>query len=146
MQSNARLHPQSLPTSFRSGGERTTELSRVTIEHLIRTFYTRVAQDDLIGPLFRTVLVDQWAWQSHCETMVKFWESLLLGSKTYRGRTVAKHQMLPTLSGAMFDRWHALFEETTRGIFETDVANRVVRIAQRAGTSIRKRTVPDISV
>jgi len=141
MQDAAHSHTSFLTLSSSFIGEPTAVLSRSTIERLVHTFYARVVQDGLIGPIFLDALCGREAWQDHIETMVQFWESLLLGSKTYRGRTVAKHQVLPPLSGAMFDRWHALFEETTHDIFETDVANRVIRIAHRAGSSIRKRTV-----
>jgi len=145
MQDAAHLRTRflALPSSF--WGKSTAGLSRTTIERLVDPFDATVAQDELIGPIFLDALRGRKAWQGHYETMVRFWESLLLGSKTYRGRTVAKHQVLHPLTDAMFNRWHALFAETTRDIFEIDVANRVIRIAQLAGSSIRKRTVLSIS-
>ncbi|VVE27469.1 Globin [Pandoraea terrae] len=99
---------------------------------LVHTFYGRVRDDDLIGPVFRGAL--EGRWDQHLGKMVEFWCSIVLGSKTYRGNVMQAHQSFAHLSGEHFSRWLALFFDTLERCFTPeaaiDFAEPAVRIAE----------------
>jgi hemoglobin len=95
------------------------------IKTLIDTFYHKVQQDDMLGPIFNDIAhVD---WGHHLPVMYAFWEFLLLGTPdAYRGNPIQKHFDLHArfpLNNAHFDRWVALFQGTVDELFEGKGAN-----------------------
>ena len=40
---------------------------------MVNTFYDKIKEDELLGPIFNERIQDRWA--SHLETMYKFWEN-----------------------------------------------------------------------
>ena len=76
---------------------------------LVDQFYGKVRVDALLGPIFNDVArVD---WPAHMATLYSFWETMLLGTGTYRGAPFPKHAVLP-VEKAHFDRWLELFLAT----------------------------------
>ena len=73
---------------------------------LVDQFYGKVRVDALLGPIFNDVA--QVDWPAHMATLYSFWETMLLGSGTYRGAPFPKHAVLP-VEKAHFDRWLELF-------------------------------------
>lgn len=87
--------------------------NRADIQLLVESFYRKVINDDVIGEIFRDVLV--FRWDSHIPIMIDFWESVLLASATYKGNTMRAHIELDKkhrLEAEHFARWKKLFFET----------------------------------
>lgn len=85
-----------------------TGIDDAMIERLVRTFYDRVRNDDLIGPIFDSRVED---WESHLQRMFAFWSSVALMSGRYHGSPMAVHMPLP-IDTPHFDRWLELFAAT----------------------------------
>ena len=99
--------------------------NQADIQQLVNSFYTKVREDELIGPVFKAVNQDHW--QPHLDTMYTFWGSILLGEGSYYGRPFRPH--IPLKIGAShFERWLKLFEENLTSQFEgpkaTEALNR----------------------
>ena len=83
------------------------------IGRLVRTFYVRVAEDDLLAPVF----VDQAGvdWSTHWETLTKFWCNVELGIPGFVGAPTRKHAALSEevpFRSEQFARWVGLFHDT----------------------------------
>lgn len=111
-----------------------TGLDEVLIERLVHAFYERVRADTVLGPVFAARITD---WGPHLERMCAFWSSVLLMSGRYHGRPMQAHARLP-VSGAMFDRWLALFEKTAHEICQPAGARLVIEKARMIATSLEQ--------
>ena len=80
--------------------------SREDIIQMVDSFYSKVREDKLLGPIFKEVIQDRWP--EHLEKMYRFWESILLGSHTYNGRPFPPHAKLP-IGAEHFGQWLYLF-------------------------------------
>ena len=109
-----------------------TGLDEATIETLVRTFYGKVMQDDLLAPVFDARITD---WEPHLQRMCAFWSSVALLTGRYSGQPMAKHQPLP-VDAAYFDRWLTLFEETARETCTPAGAEHVVERARMIAQSL----------
>jgi len=88
-----------------------------TLQHvklLVDTFYGKVQTDELIGPIFNSVIKN---WQPHLEKMYSFWQTVLLHEHTYFGSPFPPHAKLP-VSPAHFERWLFLWTNTVDSFFE----------------------------
>ena len=81
-----------------------TGIDEAMIERLIRSFYARVRDDAILGPIFAAKIKD---WEPHLQKMFAFWSSVALMSGRYRGQPMARHLPLP-IDAQHFDRWLAL--------------------------------------
>ncbi|HYD99558.1 MAG TPA: group III truncated hemoglobin [Alphaproteobacteria bacterium] len=103
------------------------------IAALVHAFYRRVRADALLAPLFDAAIAEA-DWQRHLGVMVDFWSSVMLTTGRYKGTPMAKHMALPGLEGAHFERWLALWRETTDSVFAPEAAaafqDRAARIAR----------------
>lgn len=106
-------------------------LTEDNIALLVRTFYGRAREDDLLGPIFNAAVSD---WDHHIAQIADFWSSMMLRTGRYNGRPMRPHLRLP-LTGVHFDRWLALFEPTAREIFDADVAEAFILRARRIADS-----------
>jgi hemoglobin len=79
------------------------------IKVLVDVFYTKVRQDELLSPIFSSIIQNKWS--AHLQTMYNFWQTLLLGEKTYYGSPFGPHSKLP-VERKHFDRWLKLFFES----------------------------------
>lgn len=84
--------------------------SEAEVTRLVHTFYARVREDALLGPVFAAHVDD---WPAHLATLVDFWSALLRGTRRFSGAPVQRHNALQGLDEAMFARWLALFHQTT---------------------------------
>lgn len=103
------------------------------ISTLVDTFYERVQQNDLLGPIFERVVDGRW--DKHLATMKNFWGSMALGLKSYDGRPMPKHMALEGLTEEHFATWLELFYKTLQDTAPSQAAEdyfieRAARIAQ----------------
>jgi hemoglobin len=96
------------------------------IKTLVDSFYGKVRNDDLLGPVFEEKLSGHW--DSHLQTMYKFWGMALLGESGYSGHPLSRHLPLP-IEQAHFNRWLHLFFETLNEHFEGPVAGEAMKKA-----------------
>jgi hemoglobin len=104
------------------------------ITALVDTFYARVRQDEILGPIFQKAIGDEWG--PHLERMRSFWSSLLLFSGRYKGNPMIKHLMLlPRIGRQHFERWLNLWRQTAAEILPPPAAaifvSRAESIAER---------------
>ncbi|MGF7038498.1 group III truncated hemoglobin [Mucilaginibacter lappiensis] len=90
------------------------------IKILVDTFYTRVADDALLAPVFMERLGDHWT--AHLEKMYTFWQTVLLEEYTYNGAPFPPHARLP-VDAAHFDTWLSLFNATIDSLFTGEKAD-----------------------
>lgn len=109
-----------------------TGIDESMIEQLVRAFYARIRDDELLGPIFEARILD---WEPHLQRMCAFWGSVVLSTGTYRGQPMRMHLPLPVDAGH-FDRWLDVFEGTARGLFDDQVAQYFIEPARRIATSI----------
>ncbi|RSK37327.1 group III truncated hemoglobin [Hymenobacter metallilatus] len=102
--------------------------SEEDVRRVVDSFYGRVQNDELLGPIFEAVV--QGRWPQHLATMYDFWSGLLLGTGRYRGRPFPKHLALP-IDGRHFHRWLTLFVENVEAQYQGPVADEAI---YRAGT------------
>jgi hypothetical protein len=69
-----------------------TTIDEAMIDRLIRGFYARVRDDDVLGPIFAEKIED---WEPHLQKIRAFWSSVALMSGRYHGQPMAKHLPLP---------------------------------------------------
>ena len=94
-------------------------LSLDDIKILVDTFYTRVREDALLGPVFEEKIGDNW--ENHLGTMYRFWQTVLLDERTYQGSPGAKHIRLP-VGDEHFERWLQIFNKTVDELFTGEKA------------------------
>jgi hemoglobin len=90
------------------------------VKLLVDTFYGKVREDELIGPIFNDRIQDRWP--QHLAKMYTFWQTVLLGEHTYYGSPFPPHAKLP-VEKEHFDRWLELFSQTLEELFTGEVAS-----------------------
>lgn len=110
------------------------EMSEALIVRVVHTFYGRVRQDALLGPIFESHVGHRW--DEHLATLVDFWSSVALKSGRYRGNPQAAHGPLP-LAEAHFARWLALFETTVHELCAGGAAALFIDRAHRIADSLQ---------
>ena len=103
-----------------------TGIDDAMIEHLVRTFYARIAEDEVLGPIFAEKISD---WEPHLRKMFAFWSSVTLQTGVYHGRPMPAHVTLP-IDARHFDRWLGIFTQTARDTCPPAAADRFI---ERAG-------------
>ena len=114
-------------------------ISEDSLGALVPAFYAKVRLDPDIGPIFEAAVDD---WPSHFETLQAFWSSVMLASGRYKGRPLPAHlRHADSITGAGFDRWLALWRETTAELFVPAAAaalqDKAARIAESLSLGIR---------
>jgi truncated hemoglobin YjbI len=103
------------------------------VAQLVDSFYARVRDDALLGPVFERHVAD---WDRHLPKMIDFWSSALRGSGRYRGTPMPVHCALPGLTQPMFEHWLDLFFETAQTLPNRAMAERAVDLSQRIAQSL----------
>lgn len=105
------------------------------IEAVVRTFYGRIRDDALLGPIFeRAIGAD---WEPHLHKMFDFWSSVMLTSGRYKGQPMLVHMRLKTVRPEHFDHWLALFRATVDEICPGATADAFMARAMRIADSLR---------
>jgi len=89
------------------------------IQLLVNTFYSRVRENELLGPIFNEKIGDKWP--EHLEKMYRFWQTVLLEVHTYSGSPFPPHAKLP-VSQEHFDNWLKLWHGTIDEFFAGEKA------------------------
>lgn len=96
--------------------------NRQDIQLLVDTFYIRVKQDDVLGPIFSNL--EHFNWDTHIPVMYNFWETVLLGAISYKGNPMRTHIDLNKkvrIDEVHFTRWREIFFATLDDLFEGEV-------------------------
>src|ERR1700688_4840815 len=109
---------------------RQTGITEALIADLVDTFYGRVRQDPLLAPVFARVE----NWDEHLVKLRAFWSSVVLMSGRYHGQPMQAHFPL-SIEPRHFDRWLALFEQTTADVCPPAAAAIVMEKARRIADS-----------
>lgn len=104
------------------------------IKLLVDTFYSKVQEDEIIGPIFNQKIGDLWT--EHLEKMYRFWETILLDVHSYSGSPFPPHKQLP-IAKEHFDRWIKIFSETTDSLFLGPLAEEAKLRAQNMAEMFR---------
>lgn len=103
---------------------------------LVDSFYGRVQQDAVLGPIFDRAIDD---WGPHLLRMKAFWSAVMLRTGRYGGQPMRAHMQLKGLEPAHFSRWLALFEQTLSDTAPTpEAAARFMETASRIGQSLQQ--------
>jgi hemoglobin len=86
------------------------ETAEEAIRTLVREFYVVARADDLLGPIFNSVVKD---WDGHLATMSDFWSGALLGTDRYKAAPFPPHLKLD-MGQEHFDRWAELWAPAAR--------------------------------
>lgn len=105
------------------------------IEALVRHFYGRIAQDEVLGPIFARVIGDDW--EPHLQKMFAFWSSVMLMSGRYKGQPMVAHMRLKDVRPEHFERWLTLFEQSANEVCAPDVAAAFLLRARRIADSLK---------
>ena len=92
--------------------------TRADVERLVRAFYGKAMTDPIIGFLFTDVA--RLDLEAHIPQISDFWETILLGVKSYSGTPFEPHARLhakANLRAGHFGRWLALWNETVDELF-----------------------------
>ena len=92
--------------------------TRLDIELLIKNFYDKLLEDEVVGFLFTETV--QLNLQEHLPKLVDFWEDQLIGSHKYSGNPMKVHMNLhlkEPLTKEHFDRWLLNFNQTVDAQF-----------------------------
>ena len=107
-------------------------LTEADIARLVDRFYDKVRVDPELGPIFNPTVAD---WDEHKATLVRFWSSVALGTRAYRGNPMAMHRPHP-IDAAHFDHWLALWRDTAAEVLSPDQARFFVEHAGRIARSL----------
>jgi hemoglobin len=93
------------------------------VQLLVRSFYNKVLNDEMLCPFF--AYVKKHHWNKHLEVLDSFWNSILFYSGDYYGNPLEKHATLhyfSKLEKKNFERWLKLFNQTIDELFYGDKA------------------------
>lgn len=92
--------------------------TRADCERLVRAFYEKALVDPIIGFIF--VDVARLDLDAHVPVIASFWETILLGARSYGGGAFAVHARLHAkvgLQAGHFQRWLGLWSATVDELF-----------------------------
>lgn len=106
-----------------------------SLRRLVGQFYSRVRADAELGPIFNDAIHD---WPEHLDRLSDFWSSVMLTSGRYKGQPVPAHQKHGSrISPELFDRWLALWDETSDALMTPEAAAALQDRARRIAESLK---------
>ena len=111
----------------------TETLTDDRIAVLVRRFYAKARADAELGPVFEAAVRD---WEAHLDHLTRFWSAVMLGTARFSGNPMAAHGRHPITPG-MFDRWLALWAETTDELYGPALAGEFQGRAERIAESLK---------
>ncbi|MCW6531974.1 group III truncated hemoglobin [Sphingomonas sp. MMSM20] len=111
------------------------ELTDEGLEALVNAFYARVRQDSELGPVFNDAVDD---WPAHLEKLSAFWSSVMRTTGRYKGQPLPAHMKHKSnITPALFERWLALWGETSDALMTPEAAAAVQTKAARIAESLQ---------
>jgi hemoglobin len=113
---------------------------RADCERLVRAFYGRALGDPIIGFIF--VDVAKLDLEAHVPRIASFWETILLGARSYGGGAFRPHAELHAqvpLRAGHFERWLVLWRITVDELFAGERAELAKAHALRVGQAFHRR-------
>ena len=114
--------------------------TRDDVERLVRAFYGKALEDEIIGFIFTDVA--KLDLEAHVPRITSFWETVLLDTPTYGSSAFEPHAKLNAkvkLREGHFQRWLQLWFGTVDELFEGDRANAAKIHALRVGQAFHNR-------
>jgi hemoglobin len=111
------------------------DITDAMIERLVRSFYSRIRQDERLGPIFVEAIGTDW--EPHLLRMIDFWSSLMLRTGRYSGSPLRKHTALVGVTPDDFQIWLRLFNETALAICGERTAPKFMERAERIAQSFQ---------
>ncbi len=114
--------------------------TRADCERLVRAFYAKAMADPVIGFIFVDVV--KLDLEAHVPRITSFWETVLLGNKTYSGGAFGAHVGVHAkvrLREGHFKRWLGLWFATADELFAGERANLAKVHALRVGQAFHQR-------
>lgn len=110
--------------------------SRQEVELLIRSFYARVREEEVLGPIFNGRIHD---WEAHFERLIDFWETNLFFVRKYKGDPLKVHLEVDEATGQAitpehFGRWLNLWVNTIDEHFTGETAQIAKNRARNMGS------------
>lgn len=121
-----------------------TAITPSSIVQLVDTFYSRVREDAVLGPVFEARLAGHW--NEHMPRMYAFWTRVLLDTGEFEGNVFGKHMALSGIGKEHFVRWLTLFKMTAVEVFGPEGADRAILVANRIASSLQLGFFGDIQV
>jgi hemoglobin len=119
--------------TMQTGGD--APLDEAMIAAAVDQFYARVRLDPVIGPVFNAAVTD---WDEHISKIGDFWSSVMLRSGRYPGGLMGAHlRHKGEIEPAMFDRWLALWSETTLELLPEPAARAMQARAAMVAESLK---------
>jgi hemoglobin len=112
-----------------------TTITPASIPVMVDTFYARVRDDAVLGPVFASKL--EGRWDQHMPRMYAFWTKVLLGTGEFEGNVFGKHMALNGISKEHFVRWLALFRMTAIEVFGIEESAAAIQVAERIAGSLQ---------
>lgn len=115
--------------------EDVSAIDEAGLARLVDAFYNRVRTDPQLGPIFSGAISD---WPQHIEKLTDFWSSVMLGTGRYKGRPVPTHlKHRDAITTTMFERWLALWQQTTDELLPASAAAALQSKAARIAESLQ---------
>jgi truncated hemoglobin YjbI len=114
------------------------EASEDDLDRLVRVFYGKAREDDVIGPIFRSHVSD---WEHHFALVQAFWSRALRGTDRYKGGPFAPHLGL-NLKPEHFARWVVLFRETAEAVLKPAAARDAFRRVEHMSAAFQAGLFP----
>jgi hemoglobin len=114
--------------------------TRDDCERLVRAFYGRAMADPVIGWIF--VDVARLDLEAHVPRIASFWETILLGGRSYSGGAFRPHAVLHArvgLRAGHFERWLWLWSTTVDELFAGQRAELAKAHAARVAAAFHAR-------
>lgn len=113
-------------------------VTRRDVKLLVETFYGKIREDDVLGPIFNLIIKD---WKGHFELLTDFWETQLFLKRKYHGNPVTAHQevddkMDHSITPEHFGLWLNLWFATIDELFEGETAWIAKNRAQKMSTML----------
>ena len=126
--------------SDETGAELPDIEDRADVERLVRAFYGKAMEDELIGWLFTDVA--HLDLEEHVPVITSFWETVLLGDRSYYGGAFGVHAKLhekAELKQAHFERWLVLWCRTVDELYDGERAAMAKVHGLRVATAFSSR-------
>ncbi|GAA3584186.1 group III truncated hemoglobin [Snuella lapsa] len=103
---------------------------------LVSSFYSKIREDEVLGPFFNDIIVD---WDAHLERLTDFWEASLFLKTKYLGNPLEAHIQVDkknnnSITEKHFGLWLNLWLQTIDELFAGDYAENAKSRARKMAT------------